>query len=117
MSRYLTSLARVILATSFVLILLPAFAAAQTPTGTISGRIVDSNDGVVRGASVSITSPNLQGTQTQTTSENGDYIFRALPPGLYTLTVKVSGFATSERTCGWRRRKRPRRTSCSSRQP
>jgi outer membrane receptor protein involved in Fe transport len=47
---------------------------------------------------VSIASPNLQGAQTQTTSENGDYIFRALPPGLYTVTVKTSGFATAERS-------------------
>ena len=96
MSRQFTLLARVVITTSFVLFLLPAFAAAQTPTGTISGRVVDSNDGVVRGASVSITSPNLQGAQTQTTSENGDYIFRALPPGLYTVTVKTNGFATVE---------------------
>ncbi len=77
------------------LILLPAFAAAQTPTGTISGRVIDSNGGVVRGASVSIASPSLQGTQTQTTSENGDYIFRALPPGLYTVTVQVERICDS----------------------
>jgi outer membrane receptor for ferrienterochelin and colicin len=97
MSRYLTSLVRLALA-SCALILLPALVAAQTPTGTISGRVTDSNGGVMRGASVSIASPALQGTQTQTTSENGDYIFRALPPGLYTVSVQTSGFTKSEQS-------------------
>jgi outer membrane receptor protein involved in Fe transport len=97
MFRFLSSLGRLVVATC-ALCLLPALASAQLPTGVISGRVTDSNGGVVRGASVSITSPNLQGTQTQTTSDNGDYIFRALPPGLYTVTVKTSGFATVERS-------------------
>jgi outer membrane receptor protein involved in Fe transport len=68
-------------------------AAAQVPTGTISGRVTDSGGGVIRGATVTITSASLQGRQTQTTSENGDYIFRSLPPGIYNLTVDMAGFA------------------------
>ena len=97
MSRYLTLLARLVLASS-ALFLLPAFAAAQTPTGTISGRVIDSNGGVILGASVSIASPALQGTQTRVTTENGDYIFRALPPGLYTVTVESMGFAKMDQS-------------------
>ena len=99
MARSFSSLLRLILTTASVIVLLvlPALA-AQTPTGTISGRVTDSNGGVVRGATVSIASPNLQGTQTQTTSENGDYIFRALPPGLYTVTVMTTGFATVDQS-------------------
>jgi outer membrane receptor protein involved in Fe transport len=95
MSRIHTSLARFVFA-ACALFAFSIVVSAQTPTGTISGRVTDSNGGVIRGATVSITSPSLQGTQSQTTSENGDYIFRALLPGAYTVTVQTSGFTKSE---------------------
>jgi hypothetical protein len=96
MARYLR-----IVTTEFflcVLMLSSSLASAQAPTGTISGRVTDQNGGLITGASVSIESPNLQGVSTTTTTGNGDYIFRALPPGRYTVTVDVRGFATSKRT-------------------
>jgi outer membrane receptor protein involved in Fe transport len=71
---------------------------AQTPTGTISGRVNDQGSLAVPGATVSITSPNLQGTRTTVTSENGDFIFPGLPPGTYTVAVELSGFATVKQT-------------------
>ena len=36
---------------------------AQTPTGTITGRVNDASDLAVPGATVTIASPNLQGTR------------------------------------------------------
>src|SRR5262249_13222314 len=69
-------------------------AAAQTPTGTISGRVVDSGGLAVPGATVTVTSPNLQGSRTAISSANGDYIFPSLPAGQYTVTFELSGFAT-----------------------
>jgi hypothetical protein len=52
----------------------------------------------VPGATVTIQSPNLQGTRTAVTSENGDFLLPALPPGSYTITVELSGFATTKQT-------------------
>ena len=71
---------------------------AQTPTGSITGRVTDGSNLPVPGATVTITSPNLQGTRTAVTSANGDYIFPSLPPGPYTVTVELSGFATTKVT-------------------
>ena len=71
---------------------------AQTPTGTITGRVNDPSDLAVPGATVTIASPNLQGTRSAVTSVNGDYIFPGLPPGSYTITVELSGFATTKQT-------------------
>ena len=39
-----------------------------------------------------------RGLRTAVTSENGDYLLPALPPGPYTITVELSGFATSKQT-------------------
>ncbi len=71
---------------------------AQTPTGSITGRVTDSSGLPVPGATVTIQSTHLQGTRTAVTSENGDYLLPALPPGPYTITVELSGFATSKQT-------------------
>ena len=71
---------------------------AQTPTGTITGRVNDPGDLAVPGATVTVASPNLQGTRSTVTSVNGDYIFPGLPPGSYTVTVELSGFATTKQT-------------------
>lgn len=54
-------------------------AAAQTTTGTISGRVLDVQGGALPGATVTAKSPNLQGTREAVTSENGDYILTGLP--------------------------------------
>ena len=71
---------------------------AQSTTGTISGRVVDTQERTVPGVTVSVESPNLQGIRTAVTSENGDYIFTLLPPGQYTITFELSGFERQQRT-------------------
>jgi hypothetical protein len=65
---------------------------AQVPTGTISGRVVDQSSAAVPGATVTATSPNLQGERTVVTSASGDYAIPLLPPGDYTVTFDLSGF-------------------------
>jgi len=77
-----------------------AFAAganAQTTTGTISGRVLDTQGGALPGAIAAATSPNLQGTREAVTSENGDYILTGLPSGPYAITFSMSGFQTQTR--------------------
>ncbi len=63
---------------------------AQT-TGSISGTVIDSNSAVVPNATVTI--KNESGQEfTATTSDNGTYRVPAVPAGLYTVTVNLSGF-------------------------
>src|SRR5262249_35579651 len=73
-------------------------ASAQIPTGTITGRVSDAGALPTPGVSVALESPNLQGTRTTVTAQNGDYIFRLLPPGQYTITFTLAGFATAKQT-------------------
>lgn len=62
---------RIVLAGIGVLAL-AAGAAAQTTTGTISGRVLDTQRASLPGAIATAKSPNLQGTREAVTSENGD---------------------------------------------
>jgi hypothetical protein len=71
---------------------------AQSTTGTISGRVVDTQERTVPGVTVSVESANLQGIRTAVTSENGDFIFTLLPSGQYTITFELSGFERQQRT-------------------
>ena len=73
-------------------------AAAQTTTGTITGRVVDGQGLSVPGVTVNLQGPNLQGILSVVTSENGDYILPQLPPGTYTITFELSGFERQMKT-------------------
>ena len=75
-------------------------AAAQSTTGTISGRVVDSQGLALPGVTVIASSPNLQGTRETVTSENGDYILTLLPSGSYRLVFDLAGFQRVERSVG-----------------
>ena len=72
-------------------------AAAQTTTGTISGRIVDSQGLALPGVTVTVAGPNLQGTLTVVSTDNGDYTIPRVPPGTYTVTFELSGFQRQEK--------------------
>jgi hypothetical protein len=43
-----------------------------------------------------VSSPNLQGVQTQVTDSEGNYRFLSLPPGRYTVKVELASFKTAE---------------------
>jgi outer membrane receptor for ferrienterochelin and colicin len=73
-------------------------ASAQSTTGTISGRVVDTQGGVLPGVTVTVESPNLQGVRTAVTTENGDYQFPLLPSGTYTVSFDIPGFEKAQRT-------------------
>ncbi len=66
-------------------------------TGTIQGRVSDTQGAVLPGVTVTATSPALIGQQTTVTSETGNYRFPAVPPGTYTLTFELPGFNTLNR--------------------
>jgi carboxypeptidase family protein/TonB-dependent receptor-like protein len=65
---------------------------AQT-TASLTGTVT--TDGkALPGVTVTISSPNLQGTRTAVTGDNGGYQFSALPPGDYKVIFELSGMAT-----------------------
>jgi hypothetical protein len=70
---------------------------AQVPTGTLTGRVDDGKE-ALPGVTVTVTSPNLQGARTATTSVNGDYFFNFLPPGDYHVRFELQGFQAQETT-------------------
>jgi len=70
-------------------------ARAQQFTGTLQGTVQDSTGAVVSGAEVSVTNQATNVTINTTTGSNGHYTVPQLPPGVYRVTVKKSGFKTA----------------------
>jgi hypothetical protein len=68
---------------------------AQNPTGTITGR-VSTEGGPLPGVTVTADSPAMQGQKVDITGGAGEYIFRFLPPGEYTISFALDGFTTLE---------------------
>jgi outer membrane receptor protein involved in Fe transport len=66
---------------------------AQTSAGSIRGYIRDEQGGVLPGVSVTATSPDVAGVYTAVTDQEGQYRLVNLPPGTYTVTAALQGFA------------------------
>src|SRR6266850_2198173 len=71
---------------------------AQTSTSSITGRVVDSKEAILPGATVTVTNEATGLSQTQTTTESGVYAFASLPVGTYTVTVEQTGFKKFQQT-------------------
>src|SRR6187549_1025567 len=97
MRRWFTSLLAVLAVLSFST---AAFAqgGGASSTGTIQGRVADSQGAVLPGVTVTATSPSALGAQTTVTSETGNYRFPAVPPGNYELTFELAGFNSLKRS-------------------
>jgi hypothetical protein len=70
--------------------------AQGSQTGIIQGRVTDQDGLVLPGATVTVTSPNLQGARTVVTDETGSYMVRGLPTGRYHVRVELSGMTPVE---------------------
>ena len=80
--------------TVFVALLLlagGAVANAQSLTGTVTGKVVDEQGGVLPG--VTVTLIGRTGAQTTVTDEKGEYRFVGLNPGPYEVRAELSGFS------------------------
>lgn len=85
------------LAVFAVLLLAVVSVSAQSVTGTLTGTVT--NDGApLPGATVTVSSPAMQGVRTAVTDVNGNYNFGALPPGDYTVKVELSGMQAVTKT-------------------
>ena len=72
-------------------------AAQGLPTGTLAGRVSESEGLALPGVTVTVKSPALQGTRTAVTNVNGDYVVPNLPPGDYVVSFVMSGFQSATR--------------------
>src|SRR2546427_12466127 len=70
---------------------------AQTPSGEISGTVVDSSGLPVPGVTVTLTNRATNVVSVVQTNEVGLYVISALPPGTYDLKAELTGFRTVER--------------------
>jgi hypothetical protein len=75
-----------------------ATASAQTVTGTVSGSLLDASGAVITGAPVTLTSETTGVARTADTNESGAFVFTAVPPGTYSVSVEMSGFRPVRRT-------------------
>lgn len=78
------------------LVALPLFAQTN-PTGTLNGHVTDGKV-ALPGVTVTVTSPNLQGTRTTVTAVTGDYILAFLPAGEYNVRFELAGFQSLDTT-------------------
>jgi outer membrane receptor protein involved in Fe transport len=76
-----------------LLVGIPAF--AQT-TANLTGTVT-SDKAPLPGATITISSPAMQGARTAVTGPNGDYNFAAVPPGNYVVTIELAGLQTVKR--------------------
>jgi len=71
---------------------------AQIPTGTVSGKVTSADGEALPGVTVTVASPNLQGTRDAVTSETGEYNIPLLPPGEYEVSFELEGFSNPKRS-------------------
>ena len=68
--------------------------AAQSPNGTINGRVVDPSNGVIAGADILVINDVTGVKYPGKTNDDGIYVVPNLPPGAYRLQVSKVGFKT-----------------------
>jgi hypothetical protein len=76
------------------LLLIPALALAQNPTGAITGTVLDPNDEVLANAVITATNRATGAVRKLTTKSEGIYWLENLAPGEYEIKVEAQGFTT-----------------------
>ncbi|MCM3903434.1 MAG: carboxypeptidase-like regulatory domain-containing protein [Pyrinomonadaceae bacterium] len=91
-TRALMNAAKAFLTTLLVSLLFATTAYAQAGGSTVRGTIKDPQGNTVAGATVNLTNADRNFSRTQSTSDDGTYIFTAIPPGTYKLEIEAQGF-------------------------
>ena len=81
-----------------MLVLFTASLLAQTPTSQLTGRITDSSEAVVPGASIVVISIDTNLERRAESNAAGYYTVSLLPPGAYRVSVRRDGFKPVART-------------------
>jgi hypothetical protein len=66
---------------------------AQSSRGSLRGRVTDQSGAFVPGVPVSLAGPDGTMQEAKTDESNGQYSFSDLPEGIYTLHIRLKGFA------------------------
>jgi hypothetical protein len=85
---------RALFVVTFVATAVTASAQPQITTGVIDGTVVDSSGGVLPGVDVLVRNVDTNLTRGVVTDSSGRFVALQLPPGRYTVTLKLNGFAT-----------------------
>lgn len=80
---------------ALVLVALSGLAWGQAVTGSLLGTITDSSGASVPGAKIAITEINTGISRTSQTNDSGNYVFPALEPGTFRVSVEKAGFRTA----------------------
>ncbi len=78
------------------LFLVAGSAAAQSNYGAVRGVVLDAQGAAVTDATVQLVSEATKISRTTTTNGSGQYVFNAVDPATYTVTVTGPGFKTEE---------------------
>ena len=81
-----------------VLLVLPAHAAAQLTTGTISGVVMDSSGGILPGVTIAVRNTDTGLSRSLVSNERGRYEAPNLPIGNYEVRAELQGFKTTTRS-------------------
>ena len=80
-----------------VMALSAGLAFSQAVSGTLLGTITDSTGGAIPAAQVVISETNTGISRTARTGASGNYVFADLPPGIYSISVELTGFKKAVR--------------------
>lgn len=88
---------------------------AQSTEATVVGTVTDPTGGVIANAQVTLTNTQTNDTARAATSQAGGYVFSHVKPGVYRVSVTMSGFKqktmnnvgldvnqTARSMCAWR---------------
>jgi hypothetical protein len=90
-----TSRAPVLAACGVIAAMLMAVGPARAQdTGTLSGTVVDAQGAAIPGAAVTATDEKTGTSRTLVSDAKGQFAFRAVPPGSYSIKVELAGFRT-----------------------
>jgi trimeric autotransporter adhesin len=77
-------------------ILFTSLAFGQTFQGSLRGRVLDQSGASEPSAKVTISDEATKFSRSSVTNDQGEYVFSAVAPSTYTLTVEAAGFKKSE---------------------
>jgi hypothetical protein len=85
-----------LLCAALALVVFGAVASAQSSFGRLAGTVFDTGGGVLPGVVVTLTSEQTGQVQTALTGDSGAFLFPQIQPGLYTVTMTLTGFRTAQ---------------------
>src|SRR3954464_11005516 len=77
-----------------VLLAAPATAQTQITTAVIEGIVTDQSGAALPGVSIEVRNNDTNLARTLVSDHEGRFVALQLPPGRYTVTLKLSGFST-----------------------